>query len=67
MDKYTTTQGDTFDIIAFKLFGREGLMHELADANPAYQDTVFFSAGVVLEVPEIEKPYDKGPVPPWQR
>ena len=66
MDKHTTTQGDTFDVIAYQLWGSEKLMHKLIAANPDHQDTVFFSAGIVLNVPDIELPISTDPVPPWQ-
>lgn len=64
---YTTIQGDTYDIVSFKLWGTEKLMHLLIEANSGYQDTIFFSAGTVLNVPDVEPPLEKGPVPPWQR
>ncbi|MCP4021567.1 MAG: phage tail protein [Desulfobacteraceae bacterium] len=63
---YITNQGDTFDIIAFKLWSNENLMDRLVDANPQYQNTVFFNAGIVLNVPDIETPINTDPVPPWQ-
>jgi len=66
MNNYTTTQGDTFDIIAFRVWGNEKLMHKLIEANPEHQGKVFFSAGVLLNVPEIKLPVSKDPVPPWQ-
>lgn len=64
---YSTIQGDTFDLIAFNLWGTEKLMHKLIEANPDHKDTVFFSAGVKLNVPDVETPIEKGPVPPWQK
>lgn len=51
---YTTEQGDTFDGIAFKLYGNEGYMKDLIEANWRYADTLIFSAGVELTVPEEE-------------
>ncbi len=67
MDKYTTTQGDTFDTIAFRIWGNEKMMHKLIEVNPDHQGTVIFSARVELNIPEIETPVEKGPVPPWQK
>ena len=67
LKEYTTIQGDTFDIVAFKVWGNEKLMHRLIQANPGYRDTVYFSAGVRLVIPEIQTPVEKGPVPPWQK
>ena len=64
---YTTVQGDTFDIVAYRVWGDEMLMHELIQANPDHQETVFFPAGIVLNVPELDLPIPRGPVPPWQQ
>lgn len=63
---YTTIQGDTWDIIAYKLFGVESRMLQLMQANPDYISTVIFSAGVSLAVPDIPEtaPAD---LPPWRQ
>jgi len=63
---YTTTQGDTWDTIAFKLYGRESLMTRLIRANPEHARTVIFSAGVVLAVPEAPEEVSED-LPPWKR
>ncbi len=63
---YTTVQGDTFDIAAYKIWGNEMVMHYLVKANPEHQDTVFFPAGVQLVIPDVPNPVKRGPVPPWQ-
>ncbi len=53
MRKYTTTQGDLWDVIAKRVFGREQLMHVLIDANSKYRDIVVFPANCELTVPAI--------------
>ncbi|MBI9092727.1 MAG: tail protein X [Desulfobacterium sp.] len=63
---YITTQGDTWDIIAFKLYGNEKAMDKLIEANPAHRDTVFFSANVSLVVPVVEM-RSTDPAPPWRQ
>ncbi len=63
---YITTQGDTWDIIAFKLYNNEKAMAKLIEANPAHRDTVFFSANVSLAVPVVEIK-SSVPVPPWRQ
>ena len=65
-DTYVTVQGDTFDIIAYKVWQNEKLMHTLIEANPDHRTIVVFGAGETLTLPAIETPVDKGPVPPWQ-
>ena len=49
---YKTEAGDTWDLIAFKLFGNENLMQELLEEN------------IELSIPEIKKDKKRG-VAPW--
>lgn len=69
MKTYTTVSLDTWDVIAKKLYGTEVLMDRLIRANLEHRKTVFFSAGVVLKVPDV----DTGSaelaenLPPWKR
>lgn len=63
---YTTTQGDTWDGMAYRLLGQERYAVRLMDANLQYLDTVIFGPGVVLTVPNI--PADQSDdLPPWKR
>ncbi len=64
---YTTVQGDAWDMIAFKQMGSEKLMHTLITVNPLHRNTVFFSAGVDLIIPDVPKQTTNDPVPPWQK
>lgn len=65
---YKTIQGDTWDIIAKRVYGNELNLDVLIQANADYREVVIFSAGVVLDVPEIEKTVasDFG-LPPWKQ
>jgi phage tail protein X len=63
---YTTVSGDIWDKIAYSQLGGERYTSVLMEANPAYIDTVIFSAGVVLTLPEITTPIPKT-LPPWKR
>ncbi|MNO15523.1 hypothetical protein D3C76_51890 [compost metagenome] len=66
MTTYRTIQGDTWDGIAYKLTGNSDFVTRLMTANIAYINTVIFSAGVELVVPEVEiKSSDV--LPPWRR
>ena len=67
--KYVTQQGDTWDLIALRLWpklGAELLMTDLIEANLEHVETVIFSANITLRVPEIELPVVKT-LPPWLR
>lgn len=67
MRKYRTVQGDTWDMIAAKVYeglGGEKFTADLIEANPKYVETVIFSAGCELEVPEVKVPASRV-LPPW--
>jgi phage tail protein X len=67
--KYRTVQGDTWDIIALKMYpnlGGEKLMHTLIEANPEHRETVIFEANIVLEIPTVDIPVVSS-LPPWKR
>lgn len=64
-DTYTTVQGDTWDIIAMRKLGSEKLMHMLIEMNQQHRETVFFSAGTVLQLPVVTVSPAQ-PRPPWE-
>lgn len=53
-NNYTTIQGETWDLIAYKLWGSENLVQILFDANTDHKNTLFFKGGIVLNVPDVE-------------
>lgn len=69
MKIYTTVSLDTWDVIAKKLYGTEVLMDRLIRANLEHRKTVFFSAGVVLKVPDVDTGSAEFAenLPPWKR
>lgn len=60
LDTYITKSGDTWDTVAYKVWGNEMYMDTLIKANLEHKDTFIFPAGVVLTLPEIELRY---PIP----
>lgn len=69
MAQYITRQGDTWDVMAKRLYGDEHFMDVLIKANVNHRKTVVFSYGVTIEVPEIDtksKLYHVN-LPPWKR
>ena len=69
MSTYKTEQGDTWDIIALRVYGDEHFMDTLIKANLEHRKTVIFGHGVVLTVPEIDttsKEFEAN-LPPWKR
>jgi len=65
-DSYTTIQGDTWDLIAYNLWGNSSYTGDLMSANLGYSDVAIFSAGVVLSVPDITIDTSATNLPPWK-
>lgn len=63
---YTTISGDVWDMIAKEQLGGERYTSLLMQANPEHLNTVVFSAGVSLVLPEVTMPIPES-LPPWRR
>jgi phage tail protein X len=50
---YKTILGDTWDLIALKVYGTEKLFPLLMEANPSEIGTMIFSADTVLKIPPV--------------
>ena len=50
---YVTIQGDMWDSISLKFYGNEKYIDKLIAANFKYREEAVFSAGIVLNIPEI--------------
>ena len=69
MKTYRTVQGDTWDLIALKMYpkiGGEKLMDVLLEHNPEHIKTVIFSANVILKIPDVDIPVISS-LPAWKR
>lgn len=66
MTEYRTIQGDTWDMIAYKIWGDCMLTGKLMEANSALVETVIFSAGVILTIPDVSMAEEIN-LPPWKR
>ena len=65
---YKTVSGDTWDLIAYKVYGNEGYYHDLIRSNLALIDIAIFDANVPIIIPEIAKESDNDTsLPPWKR
>lgn len=68
MNEYITVLGDTWDVIAYKIWGKESYAMELVAANLDYVETIIFSAGVKLKIPTINQTDNSdSSLPPWKR
>lgn len=66
VDIYETIQGDTWDMISFKVYGTEIHTPQLMDANPEYRDVAIFSGGTEIIAPDIKENVSVL-LPPWKR
>lgn len=64
---YKTIEGDTFDALALAFYNDEKLASTIIQANPDYCDTIIFSAGVELTIPEAIAVTMPETLPPWRR
>ncbi len=63
---YITIQGDMWDLVAYKVYGREGCLTHLLKANETHKDIMVFPAGIKLTCPDI--PAESSRIlPPWRR
>lgn len=68
MSTYTTTQGDMWDSIAYKLAGSTDVTDQLIEANLDKSSIMIFSAGVELKVPDFNNyAADESFYPPWKK
>lgn len=64
--QYVTVQGDTWDSIAFKVFGDEAYMKELIEANQDYVDIFIFEGGILIDLPTIGDDAANDALPFWR-
>lgn len=66
---YVSTQGDFWDVIAIRVYGRrrgnEHLMYRLLEENYPLREVVQFPAGVAVIVPEVDVATEI-PLVPWK-
>lgn len=65
MKTYTTIQGDMWDSIAHTQMGSVEYTDKLMQANQQYLGFYSFPAGVILSIPDPEKPVSQT-LPPWR-
>jgi phage tail protein X len=64
--KYTTVQGDTFDMLAYRAYADEFKAHYIIQANPDYANVLVFDTGIILTIPILTKSAASS-LPPWKR
>lgn len=64
--QYITRKGQTWDEIAFEVYGDEYKADILMDANPKLIDVFVFDYGVMIDVPELSQTTGAADKPPWR-
>ena len=63
----TALQYETFDSLAFRLYGEERMSKYLRAYNRQFSDTVMFDGGEQIKVPILTKTESPETRPPWRR
>ena len=63
---YTTKQGDTWDLIAHRVYGDVKYTGWLMQNNFPHLDTFVFDAGVTLQTPELPEEERQAGTPIWR-
>lgn len=63
---YATIQGDTWDMIAHKVYGNSFYTDRIIAANPSHATVVIFFAGTKILIP-AEPVAVSIDLPPWKR
>lgn len=63
--QYRTKAHDTFDKIAYELYGDEKIASYIIEANPNYSDTLVFNEGTLLYLPKLEQ-IETSTLPQWK-
>ena len=64
-ETYTTTQGDMWDSISYKVYGDEKYMGFLMQNNLELLDIFIFGAGTEITVPKLESEKESD-MPSWR-
>lgn len=62
---YTTVQGDTWDLISYKIYGDEKYIGTLMQSNFPLLDYTVFPAGVIINVPALPS-VESEDLPEWR-
>lgn len=65
--KYTTTQGDVWDLISYRVYGDEGFIAQLIAANPEHRHSVVMPSGIDLVIPDVPEESPATSLPPWKK
>lgn len=68
--QYIVKEGERWDTVAYKAYGRASLFHAIVESNPAVPVTPRITGGTVLNIPLLSDnsvKTDKELLPPWKQ
>lgn len=68
--QYIVREGERWDDIAYRAYGKASLFHSIIEANPLVPITPRIKGGTVLNIPvlpEANVQTDKELLPPWKQ
>ncbi len=65
--EYITKKGDTFDQIAYEVYGNEEMIQPLIESNPQYTEVLVFDYGTKITVPDIDTNSNYEFLPSWRK
>lgn len=66
-NSYTTTQGEAWDMIAYKKYDSEMQMPSIVELNPQEADAVFLAGEQKITLPASVNVEVKKSLPPWKK
>lgn len=63
----TANQGETFDMLAYRLYTEERMSWLLRSYNSQYSDVIIFEGGEEITVPVVSEIESKESLAPWRR
>lgn len=66
---YKTVQGEMWDEVSMRFYGKEKYVHLLLDANLQHAGKIIFEGGEELRIPDISlsEEVKSESLPPWRR
>ena len=65
--EYMAKAGDTFDLLALRMYGDDQLAGYISDYNPDYSDILIFEGGEQLKIPIVDNVETEETIAPWRR
>ena len=65
--EYMARAGDSFDLLALRMYGDDQLAGYISDYNPDFSDVLIFEGGEHLKIPVVENAETEETIAPWRR